>query len=121
MMRTSSRAGVTLLELVVSLAIIGMGSAVASLAWRRQEPSDSGSAVARLATDARRRAIASGRVQRVAFRRTADGAVLDADDAMAGSVVRHLVAFPDGTVIADSVLQLDLLDGQARVTPERAR
>lgn len=123
MMRSSSRDGVTLLELVVALAIIGMGSAVAMLAWRAQDSSalEADAAVARLVSDARQQAITSGRVQRVAFRLTPGGEVLDVNELAAGSVEHRLVAFPDGAVIADSSLRLDQLGSRSRAIPERAR
>ncbi len=123
MIRFVARTGVTLIELVVALLIIGVGTSVATLAWRSRDPSvlDSSGAVARLASDARRTAISSGRVQRVEFRVAADGAVFDADETRAGSVVRRILALPDGTVIADSSLRLDLVGGRVPVAPERAR
>lgn len=122
-MRFAARTGVTMIELVVALLIIGVGTSVATLAWRSRDSSDldPSGAVARLASNARRIAIASGRVQRVEFRVAADGTVFDANAARAGSVVRRILALPDGTLIADSSLRLDLVGGRVPVAPERAR
>lgn len=112
------RRGVTLIELVVALAIVGITTSIVLLAWRQPADSDESThSFTTLVSDARRTAIASGRARHVRFRLIEDGAVVDAADVSRGGVVRHLVANPDGSVVADTSLRVDRLAGH--VAPVR--
>jgi len=93
-----SRAGATLLELVVALAILAVAAAVVVPSLRRaaQAPPTLNDRVAA----ARREALEHGRAVTVQLRDSA-GAHL-------------LTAFPDGRVAADTGMALDPLNGRPR-------
>lgn len=116
------RAGVTLVELVVALAIVGISSGVVLLAWR---PTDverhaESRSFAELIADTRRRAAATGRTQNVTFRLATDGLVLEADDVAAGSALHAMAVHPDGSVVASPALRVDRIAGQLLPVPEAA-
>ena len=86
------REGVTLIELIVALTIIGITSAIVLLAIRDRTDGDGrDQALAAVVNDARQIAISSGRPY----------AVRDPE----------LIAFPDGSVLGDSSLHIDRLSG----------
>lgn len=87
--------GVTLIELAVVLAILGVMAAGASLAWPPTQASGIAMDGAALVSKARERAAATGRSQRVSL--AVDGASIE------------LLALPDGRVI-----------GPKGIRPERA-
>ena len=97
MTRGRRRTGVTLIELVVTVALIGIVAAVATLAFpvdRSPSPTDPLVQVAR----ARTQAAQTGRP--VAISLVVNGKMVDA------------FALSDGSVIADSVLRVDRLSGR---------
>lgn len=110
------RAGVTLIELVVALAIVGVSSGVVLLAWRSDgSAGDAGThSVAELLASTRQRAITSGRLQQVSFRVARDGRVLESDDVEVGSSLHAMAVRPDGSVIASAVLRVDRVTGHLR-------
>ena len=112
------RAGVTLIELVVALAIVGISSAVVLLEWKRTQVDDDAESrsFATLIADARRRAITTGRTQQLSIRLSSDGVVLAADDSRTGSVLRSLAFHADGSVVAAPALGMDRIAGQLRST-----
>lgn len=91
-------AGVTLVELIVVLAVLGVMAAVTGLAFRAPRPADRTDVWAAGVTDARARALATGAPVSV---------VLDARGADA-----MVTAYPDGSVLADSALGVDRLTGR---------
>jgi prepilin-type N-terminal cleavage/methylation domain-containing protein len=94
-----TRPGTTLLELLVTLAIIAVASAVVGLALRAPAAPAADDAQAAVAA-ARRAAIAERRPVTVALRvQRESGAV---------------TALPDGGVVADSALGRDRLTGERR-------
>lgn len=107
------RAGVTLIELVVALAIVGVSSGVVLLAWRSNEPEEDAEnhSFAELIANTRRRAITSGRTQQVSFRIASDGSVLETDDLHAGSSLHAMAVYPDGSVVAAPGLRVDRVAG----------
>ena len=94
------RAGVTLVELMVVLAILGVMAGVAGLAARSLERTDPESLRAAAIADARRQALET--------RRPVPLAVEDGDS------VRRMIALPDGSVRGDAALGLDPLTGRPR-------
>jgi prepilin-type N-terminal cleavage/methylation domain-containing protein len=95
------RAGVTLVELLVVVAILAITSTLTAVALRRIDRSRASDAADHVIA-LRRDAIAAGHVITRRVRH---------DDAI------HLVtALPDGRVLADSALRLDPLTGLRRAT-----
>lgn len=98
------RRGITLLELVVALAILGIALAVSAVAarslTRREGSVEAGERVA----GARARALRSGAPVSLRF----------VDSAGAE---RHAIAYPDGSVIADSSAGIDRLTGRTARVP----
>jgi prepilin-type N-terminal cleavage/methylation domain-containing protein len=96
-----ARAGITLVELLVVLAILAVVTSVATLGvpWTGPPRADSVSAAVEALRAA---ALASGR---------ATTTVIDVR-----GQPRALTAFPDGIVIADSALRIDPLTGQRAAT-----
>jgi prepilin-type N-terminal cleavage/methylation domain-containing protein len=95
-----TRIGVTLIEMIVVLALLGVVAGVTGLAFRRARPlvgTDTGVALALAARDS---ALRSGRV--VTLRVSALGARRSTT----------ATAYPDGRVIADSQLGIDPLSGK---------
>lgn len=99
------RAGMTILELVIVLAILGVIASVVGLAIRAAPPvePDSLDEAQRIIASARRRALDDGRsvVVAVRLRRRGEQA----------ATVRHALALPDGSVLADSTLGIARLSG----------
>ncbi len=90
------RAGVTLIELVVTMMILGIVAGVAALAIRRVDPPNPNDPRQVLA-DTLRAVVASGQSARVRVR---------IGDTLATATVR-----PDGSIIADSAFGIDRLTG----------
>lgn len=96
----AGRAGITLVELVVALAILGVAAAVTGLAVRAMpEPAAAERRDGQIAT-ARRRALSQRHPVAVTL---ADSGLL-----------LRAVAFPDGRVVADPALEVDPLTGRRR-------
>jgi prepilin-type N-terminal cleavage/methylation domain-containing protein len=94
-----ARAGSTLLELVVVLAILGIVAGVVGLSFRGAGQRDADTPRLRIAA-ARRQALEQ---------RHAVTLYLGAGDSL-----RALTAFPDGRVVGDSALDVDVLTGRPR-------
>lgn len=94
------RAGATLVELAVAIAILGIAAGVAGLALRAMPEPDAAARRAAAVEAVRRRALDERRV------------VAEAIADSAGSI--RLVAFPDGRVLADSGVDVDPLSGRPR-------
>ena len=92
-------AGVTLLELMVAIAILGVAASVAGLALSLDSEPDPAAARAEKIVAARREALESGR---------AVGFVVSMED---GRVV-ELRALPDGRVLGDTAAAVDALTGR---------
>ena len=99
----ANRAGATLIELAVALAILAIAAAVSGIALRAFAAPDAANEGAVRVEAARRRALAE--------RRPVAVAVTDSGGA------RSAVAYPDGRVVADSALDLDPLSGRPREAP----
>lgn len=97
--RRAGPRGSTLVELMITIAMLGVIASVATLAIRRPSPpvDDVATAMRR----ARSQAAESGRAIRVS--RIDSGRIAD------------FVVYPDGRVVADSVVHADLLTG--RIAP----
>ena len=98
--RGKARAGFTLVELLVVLAILGVMAGVVGLAARRLDDTDPAAARSAAIADARRRALETRRPVTVEFRD--------------GDTVRWMTARPDGSVRGDTALGLDPLTGRPR-------
>lgn len=98
MRRVGAAAGATLLELVVTLAILGVAAAVVVPALRHA--ADAPPTLNDRVAAARRSALEKGRAVTLQLR-DSTGAHL-------------LTAYPDGRVVADSGLALDPLNGRPR-------
>lgn len=96
------RRGMTLLELLIVLALVGILAGVAAMAARRVAPIDHGDPLV-MVEDSLRRAVAEARMITVDF-------VID------GNAVSATVN-PDGSVVADSTFGIDRFSG----TPTHAR
>lgn len=92
------RRGTTLVELLVALAILGVAATVVALsAPHPAQPTDEARARAELAA-LRSRAVASGRVQTAVI--------------IVGARGRLATAMPDGTLITDSIGDVDRYTGR---------
>ena len=97
--RVTSR-GVALVELIVVIALLGVVAAVAGLTIHAAPAVPTASPVAAQVADARARALTSGRALTTEV--THDGR-------------RHAVtAYPDGSVVADTLLHVDRTSGRGR-------
>ena len=107
-MTPRARPGVTLVELIVVLTIIGVMAGVAGLAARRAAPVRE--------TDARLAAV-------LAARRLAIDSARPVTVEIGGDTVpRRVTANPDGSVVADAQLGIDRLTGVAMTRgPAHAR
>jgi prepilin-type N-terminal cleavage/methylation domain-containing protein len=95
----AARAGFTLLEMMVVLAIMGVLCTVVGLAWQRApRPADGPPSLAARVATAHRRAIATGAA--VAF------------EVKAGERTVRLTALPDGRLLGAESLGFDPLDAQ---------
>ena len=92
------RRGLTLIEVVVAMSILAIGSTIGILALR--QPHDQPDLVSAAVVSARRRAIQSG--QPIV-------SVIRVNDTM-----RVLAARPDGSIVADPALGVDPLTGLRR-------
>jgi prepilin-type N-terminal cleavage/methylation domain-containing protein len=97
-MTPSRRRGVTLIELLVTVAVLGILSGVAAPALLRPVASDT-TDPGFVAEQLRRDALRSG---------TSKSAVVVVD-----SISVELTAYPDGSLASDSALATDLLTGTA--------
>ncbi len=96
-MTRTRRGGATLIELIVTVAVLGILSGVATMSLLKGppvDPTDLGVIAARL----RRNAARTG---------TPESGI-----AIVDSVAIPLTAFPDGSIAADSSLHVDLLTGR---------
>lgn len=92
--------GVTLIELVVTLALLGLLAGVVGLAYRQPRPvAPADESAARVAA-ARAAALATARPVSISV-------------PMAGRAY-SATAYPDGTVLADSAVHVDVLTGRVR-------
>lgn len=94
------RTGVTLIELIVALAVLGAITTVVTVAIHRADPIPRQDPSLARAHAARTEAIATGRPQTFVI--------------VSAKHVIHGTAFPDGSVVADDVLHIDLLTGVPR-------
>lgn len=106
------RRGVTLVELLVVLVILGLSTSVVMLAWRQDvAPSAEMGELRRRIGEARRRAISSGRPQRLTFLLSRNGALTTPDQTDSDAAPYTVTALPDGGVLADYDLRFDRLLG----------
>lgn len=99
------QSGVTMVELIVALAILGVIAGVTALSFGGARPIRSAPLWATTTALARAEAIDSARPVTIAVR--------------IGDAVREATAMPDGSVIADSDLHIDRLTGASRYDAER--
>jgi prepilin-type N-terminal cleavage/methylation domain-containing protein len=97
---TTPRAGVTLVELIVVLAILSVIAGVTTLAFRRADTGPGVPSWVSAVGAARRTAIDSNRSVSLIIR--------------VGNAVYAATALPDGSVIADAPLGIDRLTGEPR-------
>ena len=95
------RAGVTLIELAVTLAILGVAATVTGLAVRAMPAPGAAERRAGEIATARRRALA-------------DRHPVEVDLTDSSGARLRVVAFPDGRVLGDSALEVDPLSGRPR-------
>jgi prepilin-type N-terminal cleavage/methylation domain-containing protein len=100
---STMRAGVTLVELIVVLAILSVIAGVTTLAFRHADPGPSVPSWVSAVAAARRTAIDSGRSVSLTIH--------------VGDAVYAATALPDGSVIADAPLGIDRLTGEPRRAP----
>lgn len=107
------REGVTLLELLVVIVLLGVMAGMIGLSVRAPEPTGHvdgsgrrGSEIRGMVAAARRQAVASGRAVTVV--------------ADTGARARTITALPDGTVLGAEGLGFDALAGRPADTPEAA-
>ena len=114
------RAGVTMLELAVAIVIIGLGTTVVLVAWEARGPGVAVSTDDAVAwtVDARRLAITTGRPQALSVRIDHEGKLTTRMLNEGGGSLRRLVAYPDGSVVADSMFRVERFSGRA--TPDAA-
>lgn len=96
----AGRAGVTLIELSVALAILGVAAALTGLAVRAIPEPDAAE-------------LRAGRVDAARRRALAERIPVTVELADSGRLLRA-VAFPDGRVVADSALGMDPYSGRRR-------
>jgi len=99
----SARSGVTLVELIVVIALLGISAAITGLALSATRPRAAAEDPAVIAGAARDSALRSGRAVTVAV-------------VIAGAPGRRqlfLTAMPDGRVIAERALGIETLTGRA--------
>ena len=96
------RAGVTLVELLLVLALLGVLSAVTTLAVRRTEPRPAEDPL-RVLADSLRHTLSSGRASHVRL--------------LIGGAPVHFHVRPDGSVVADSAVAVDRLSGTVAHAP----
>ncbi|HEV7586811.1 MAG TPA: prepilin-type N-terminal cleavage/methylation domain-containing protein [Longimicrobium sp.] len=96
----AGRAGVTLIELAVALAILGVAATVTGLAVRAMPEPDA----------AQKR---DGRIDAARRRSLSERHPVAVELADSGALLRAVV-FPDGRVVADPALQVDPLSGRRR-------
>ena len=101
--RDRARRGVTLVELLVVLALLGVGAALTALAFRVDRSTDPQGRDAERITAARREAVEQGALVRLVL----------ADS----TGMRALVVLPDGSIIADKGVAVDRLTGRVHVAP----
>jgi len=94
----SRRAGVTLLELILVLAILGLMAGIVGLAAPRIVTVAKADSATATAMDLRAKAIRSGHV-------------VTGDVSMRSGIVA-VSAYPDGRLLADSALRIDPLSGR---------
>jgi Tfp pilus assembly protein FimT len=99
--RQRRRTASTLLELMVTLALLAVLAGVVPLALRRIEPIRQADASGRL-TAARRMALRTGRAVAVTT--------------SAAAATYRAIALPDGSVVADTAFHVDRLTGVVRDT-----
>jgi prepilin-type N-terminal cleavage/methylation domain-containing protein len=96
------RAGVTLVELLVVIALLGLAAGIAGLAFGRLDASDPDAERAAQIAAARREALETRRMVRL---------TLETEDGPA-----ELTVYPDGSARGDAALDVDPLTGRPRVT-----
>lgn len=115
------RLGVTMLELIVVVAIMGVMAGVVGLAVAQPAPTAENTLEAAHAAiaDARRAAIRSGSAVAIVVSVDAkeDGSAISSAIHSAQPVALHATAFPDGSVIADPALGIDRLTGRPQRAP----
>ena len=100
---STKRAGVTLVELIVVLAILGVIAGVTTLAFRRADTGPSVPLWVGAIAQARRVALDSARAMSLTVR--------------VGDSVYAATALPDGSMVADTGLGFDRLTGEVRRAP----
>ena len=101
----TTRAGVTLLELMIVMLLLALVAGVTGVAFTRARPVTSIASSVAVVAVARDSALRSGRV--VTLRTSALGSRRSSD----------LTAYPDGRVVADSSLAIDQLTGRPAHAP----
>ena len=99
------RAGVTLVELTVTVSLLALVATLAGVAIARQEPSGEPSIQAQVRS-ARRDAIRTGQPVRLVVR--------------SGTATYRISAMPDGSVVADTALRFDRATGEVNHAAQAA-